>query len=64
MGMTKADILADCIKDELSRFVHVEDRLLRLVEWVDELQDLADPQAEIIRTLEKRIEKLSNPANP
>jgi len=51
MGMNKADILADCIKDRLGNPEN-EEEYLKAASWVDELHALADPQAAELRNLE------------
>lgn len=58
MGMNNADILAICIKDEIERFCQSERYLLRMCDWVDQLAELADPQAETLRTYQKALRKV------
>lgn len=56
MGMNKADILAICIKEEIDCLP--EDDYLRVSAMVDDLSDLADPNAEVLKWLKKAIEYL------
>ena len=57
MGMNSADILACCIKESLGDLRSEED-YLKAAGWVDKLRELADPQADRLRTMERVLQKV------
>jgi len=57
MSMNLADILADSIKDSLG-MLHSESEYLKAAEWVDQLAELADPQAESLRSVQRERDGL------
>ena len=58
MSMTKADILYDCIGEELDETTMDQDRYAQVYGWLSELHDLADPQAIELRIMEIELEEL------
>ena len=54
--MSKADILCDCIKNEMDCLP--DDDHIRVSKMLEDLSDLAEPNSILLRTYERALEKV------